>query len=224
MPCSVSASRPCAWFQSCRSSATRSNAPGQWTITPAGICQSGEQLADNPQARPALAARNDQTPGRCLQPDQAQPAGPGQVTAVTIHDDRHSGGPGRRRPSAAGARRYQRPSRRPWYAWPRSATGTPREGALRIRGLDQLALPRDRDPCQQRAPRGRCRRPDRSWERDTSRIGGPVVMGKAIGWVVIVALVLVLGTHPGIMAGFVHHLLAVLRGAGDELSSFVNAL
>jgi hypothetical protein len=49
-------------------------------------------------------------------------------------------------------------------------------------------------------------------------------MGRAIGWVVIVALVLVLGTHPGIMAGFVHHVLAVLRGAGDELAAFVNSL
>lgn len=49
-------------------------------------------------------------------------------------------------------------------------------------------------------------------------------MGRAIGWVVIVALVLVLGTHPGVMAGFVHHLLAVLRGAGNELSSFINSL
>ena len=49
-------------------------------------------------------------------------------------------------------------------------------------------------------------------------------MGKAIGWVVIVALVLVLGTHPGVMAGFVHHVLAVLRGAGNELSSFIDSL
>jgi len=37
-------------------------------------------------------------------------------------------------------------------------------------------------------------------------------MGRAIGWVVLVGLVLVLGTHPGVMAGLVHHLLAVLRG------------
>ena len=49
-------------------------------------------------------------------------------------------------------------------------------------------------------------------------------MGRAIGWVVLVALVLVLGTHPGAMAGLVHHLLAVLRGAGNELSSFVSRL
>jgi len=48
-------------------------------------------------------------------------------------------------------------------------------------------------------------------------------MGKAIGWVVLVGLVLVLGTHPGVMAGLVHHLLAVLRGAGNELSSFVSS-
>ncbi|HTA10046.1 MAG TPA: hypothetical protein VK836_16125 [Streptosporangiaceae bacterium] len=49
-------------------------------------------------------------------------------------------------------------------------------------------------------------------------------MGRAIGWVVVVGLVLVLGTHPGVMAGFVHHLLAILRGAGDELASFVSRL
>ena len=49
-------------------------------------------------------------------------------------------------------------------------------------------------------------------------------MGRAIGWAVIVGLVLVLGTHPGIMAGLVQHLFAVLRGAGNELSSFVNSL
>ena len=49
-------------------------------------------------------------------------------------------------------------------------------------------------------------------------------MGRAIGWVVIVGLVLVLGTHPGVMAGFVLHLLAILRGAGNELASFVSRL
>jgi hypothetical protein len=49
-------------------------------------------------------------------------------------------------------------------------------------------------------------------------------MGRAIGWVIIVALVLVLGTHPGVMAGFVHHVLAVLRGAGNELASFIDSL
>jgi hypothetical protein len=49
-------------------------------------------------------------------------------------------------------------------------------------------------------------------------------MGRAIGWVVLVGFVLVLGTHPGVMAGFILHLLAVLRGAGNELSSFVSSL
>lgn len=47
-------------------------------------------------------------------------------------------------------------------------------------------------------------------------------MGKAIGWVVVVGLVLVLGTHPGTMAGLIHHLFDVLRGAGNELSSFLS--
>ena len=49
-------------------------------------------------------------------------------------------------------------------------------------------------------------------------------MGRAIGWAVVVGLVLVLGTHPGVMAGLLLHLVAVLRGAGNELSSFVNSL
>jgi hypothetical protein len=49
-------------------------------------------------------------------------------------------------------------------------------------------------------------------------------MGRAIGWVVLVSLVLVLGTHPGVFAGLVLHVLAVLRGAGNELSSFVSSL
>lgn len=47
-------------------------------------------------------------------------------------------------------------------------------------------------------------------------------MGRAIGWVVIVGLVLVLGTHPGVMAGLVQHLFGALRGAGNELSSFIS--
>jgi len=49
-------------------------------------------------------------------------------------------------------------------------------------------------------------------------------MGKALGWVVLLFFVLVLGTHPGTMAGFVHDLLGVLRGAANELSAFVSAL
>ena len=48
---------------------------------PAWIGQGGEQLADDPQARPAPAARNDQPPGRGLEPGQTQPAGPAQIIA-----------------------------------------------------------------------------------------------------------------------------------------------
>jgi len=47
-------------------------------------------------------------------------------------------------------------------------------------------------------------------------------MGRAVGWTVILGLVLVLGTHPGIMANLLHDLLTVLRGAGNELSAFVS--
>jgi len=49
-------------------------------------------------------------------------------------------------------------------------------------------------------------------------------MGKAIGYTVLLGLVLVLGTHPAIMAGLFHELLAVLHGAGNQLASFINSL
>ena len=49
-------------------------------------------------------------------------------------------------------------------------------------------------------------------------------MGRALGWVVIVGLVLVLGTHPGVIAGLIHHLLNLLKGAGDELAAFISSL
>ena len=49
-------------------------------------------------------------------------------------------------------------------------------------------------------------------------------MSKAVGWAVIVGVVLLLGTHPGSLAGLLHSFLAVLQRAGDELSSFVNSL
>lgn len=49
-------------------------------------------------------------------------------------------------------------------------------------------------------------------------------MSKAVGWVVILSLVLILGTHPGSAAGLVQHAWTVLQRAGQELSSFVNDL
>ncbi len=49
-------------------------------------------------------------------------------------------------------------------------------------------------------------------------------MSKAVGWALIVSLVLLLGTHPGTLVTLLHHFLALLHGAGDELSSFVNML
>jgi hypothetical protein len=48
-------------------------------------------------------------------------------------------------------------------------------------------------------------------------------MGRAIAWTAIFGLILVLGTHPGVMAGMIHHLFNVLRGAGNELSAFVSS-
>jgi hypothetical protein len=49
-------------------------------------------------------------------------------------------------------------------------------------------------------------------------------MSKAVGWAVIVGIVLLLGTHPGSLAGLLQHFFVVLQHAGDELSSFVNSL
>jgi hypothetical protein len=49
-------------------------------------------------------------------------------------------------------------------------------------------------------------------------------MGRAVGWVVLVALIVVVGTHPSVMAGLIHHLLDLLKGAGDELAAFITSL
>jgi hypothetical protein len=49
-------------------------------------------------------------------------------------------------------------------------------------------------------------------------------MGRAIAWTAIFGLILVLGTHPSVMAGLIQHLFNVLRGAGDELSAFISSL
>lgn len=49
-------------------------------------------------------------------------------------------------------------------------------------------------------------------------------MGRAIGYVVLVGLIVVVGTHPGTMAGLIHHILDLLKGAGDELAAFINSL
>lgn len=49
-------------------------------------------------------------------------------------------------------------------------------------------------------------------------------MSKAVGWAVIIGIVLLLGTHPGSLAGLFQHFFTVLQRAGDELSAFVNSL
>jgi hypothetical protein len=49
-------------------------------------------------------------------------------------------------------------------------------------------------------------------------------MSRAIGWALIVAFVLLLGTHPGSLASLWNQFLTVLQHAGNELSSFVNDL
>ena len=54
--------------------------------------------------------------------------------------------------------------------------------------------------------------------------GGDEAMGRALGWTLIVLLVVLIGTHPDTVMGLVHNFLSVLRTAGDELSAFVNKL
>lgn len=49
-------------------------------------------------------------------------------------------------------------------------------------------------------------------------------MSKAVGWILILALVILLGTHPSSLAGLVHGALTVLHRAGDELSAFASKL
>jgi hypothetical protein len=49
-------------------------------------------------------------------------------------------------------------------------------------------------------------------------------MSRALGWTLIVLLVVLIGTHPDTVMGFGHHFLSVLRTAGDELSAFVSKL
>jgi hypothetical protein len=49
-------------------------------------------------------------------------------------------------------------------------------------------------------------------------------MNRAVGWALIVAFVLLLGTHPGSLAALGHDFLTVLGRAGNELSSFVSRL
>jgi len=51
-----------------------------------------------------------------------------------------------------------------------------------------------------------------------------LAMGKAFGFLVVLGLVLVLGTHPGVMAGLFRELFLILRGAGNELSAFITSL
>jgi hypothetical protein len=47
---------------------------------------------------------------------------------------------------------------------------------------------------------------------------------RAVGWLVVIMLVLLLGTHPDQAAGLMHHALAILQGAGNEMSTFVSKL
>ncbi len=49
-------------------------------------------------------------------------------------------------------------------------------------------------------------------------------MSRAVGWALIVAFVVLLGTHPASLAALGHHFLTVLQDAGNELSSFVSRL
>ena len=49
-------------------------------------------------------------------------------------------------------------------------------------------------------------------------------MGRAVGWTLIVLLIVLIGTHPGTAIGLVQNFLGVLHRAGDELSTFISQL
>jgi hypothetical protein len=49
-------------------------------------------------------------------------------------------------------------------------------------------------------------------------------MSRALGWTLIVLLVVLIGTHPDTVMGLVQNFLSVLHTAGDELSAFVSKL
>lgn len=49
-------------------------------------------------------------------------------------------------------------------------------------------------------------------------------MSRAVGWFVLLFIVVLMATHPSSLVGLIHHLLGVIQKAGDELSAFVNNL
>ncbi|HYK66619.1 MAG TPA: hypothetical protein VEV45_01650 [Streptosporangiaceae bacterium] len=49
-------------------------------------------------------------------------------------------------------------------------------------------------------------------------------MGRALGWTLIVLLVLLIGDHPGTAIGLMQDFVRFLHAAGDELSAFINVL
>jgi hypothetical protein len=49
-------------------------------------------------------------------------------------------------------------------------------------------------------------------------------MGRAVGWTLLILLVVLIGTNPDTAVGLAHHFLAVLQRAGNEISAFVNDL
>jgi hypothetical protein len=56
------------------------------------------------------------------------------------------------------------------------------------------------------------------------RIPGPAAVSKAIGWGLVIVLVILLGTHPGTLAGFIEHFFGILERAASELASFLSKL
>ena len=49
-------------------------------------------------------------------------------------------------------------------------------------------------------------------------------MGRAVGWTLLVLLVVLIGTHPDTAVGLAQHFLAILQRAGSELATFVSDL
>jgi hypothetical protein len=96
MRCSVSASLRCVSCQSASSSWTRSSA-APVREHPGRVGQRGEQGAQDPQRRLLAATLEDLAADRAFEPGQPEPAGAGQVAAVTAADHGHRRRP-RRRP------------------------------------------------------------------------------------------------------------------------------
>jgi hypothetical protein len=64
----------------------------------------------------------------------------------------------------------------------------------------------------------------RTWPGSIDNIRGLTGMGRAVGWTLLILLVVLIGTNPGTAIGLAHDFLTALQRAGNELSAFVSQL